>query len=167
MIAIIGVLSAVVLANFPAQAEKSKVSVALADIRELKSAILRYRIDTNRDAPPGYCDQSCSSTTDPFMNSLGVPGWSGPYYRMYDHAHPWGGQFGIVIDSDFDHDGTTEMYIVLNDDRPGTLIDDDDKGQVPQSAMKTIDRILDDGVLSTGKVLGNISALGELLVMVK
>ncbi len=164
VIAILGVLSSIVLMAVSDARENAKVVTAIRQVREATRAITTFRLDTRQD--PSNCIETCLSTTDPFLNSMGVSGWSGPYYRSYDQPHPWGGHVGVLFGYDFDNDGTSDLYVVLNDDRPGTATNDNG-GVIPNSALIKIDRAMDDGVLSTGQVFGNMTATGEMYVLIK
>jgi general secretion pathway protein G len=157
VIAIIGLLATIIFSSMNRSREQANAGKAIAEIRELTKLVLLYYDDTGEF--PATCRETCTAASDPFLNPLGIPGWSGPYFTMYNFTHPWKGQFGYQKGtypagvSDWDGDGTTDYGIVLNDDSPGSTNNND--GLVPGSALRRIDRVLDDGVLTTGLVRGN------------
>lgn len=160
VVAIIGILASVVVIALSPSREKGKVAAVVSQVREVQKSIYLYLLDTGEYPPTCLAGYSCSTDADdPFLRSLGVPGWNGPYLGLYNLSHPWKGQIGFENgDStnplDWDGDGTYDYCIFLNDDRPGTSASDNG-GQVPVSALEQIDAILDDGDLSTGNARGN------------
>jgi prepilin-type N-terminal cleavage/methylation domain-containing protein len=155
VIAVIGLLSAVILVSLTSAREKAAVADAANKIRQIYAAGALYYDDTGMYPPT--CDNVCDASTDPFLNSLGVAGWRGPYYTVHNLTHYWRGQFGW-INFDFDGDGQLDYGIRLNDDGPMTPGND---GLVPVSAMVAIDRLLDDGNLDTGNIRGNGAGFGD------
>ena len=151
VIAIIGVLASVSIASLSEAREKANVAKTIQDMRGIQTNISIYTNHTNSFPP--RCDAVCNSGTDPFLNSLGARGWNGPYQSVWDRAHPWGGSYSI---SQYDtyQDGSIEMIIVLDDDRPGTNYSDN-QGAVPLTALLAIDKIFDDGDLATGRFVGD------------
>ncbi|MBU1292516.1 prepilin-type N-terminal cleavage/methylation domain-containing protein [Patescibacteria group bacterium] len=165
VIAIIGILSSVVLASLNTAREKAKVANAVSQLRQFRNVVALYFTDTGQY--PAGCGLSCTASTDPYLNALGVPGWNGPYFAggVWNLEHPWGGHF--TIDSaDLTGDGQPEMYFFLDEDAPGTN-SSDNTGIIPLSALLAIDKTLDDGDLATGNLRGNglgfTSAVGELV----
>jgi type II secretion system protein G len=153
VIAIIGVLSSVVLASLNAARDKARISASVQQIHELRDAVAMYMADTGN--PPPDCGLDCTAATDPYLNSLGVSGWNGPYFPggVYGLKHPWGGHFTISY-MDVDEDGTPEVNFFLDEDAPGTD-SNDNSGPIPESALVALDKALDDGDLSTGIARGN------------
>lgn len=149
VIAIIGLLAAIVLASINRAREKAQVAKAVLEVKETVKLFSVFYDDTG--TYPAACGPLCVSGDDPFLNDLGVPGWKGPYGSLYDRAHPWGGHFGVTDAYDIDSDGILDQVIWLNDDRPGTG-DADNGGLIPTSALLGIDRIIDDGNLTTGNM---------------
>ncbi|HEV7121752.1 MAG TPA: type II secretion system protein [Candidatus Paceibacterota bacterium] len=165
VIAIIGVLSSIVLSSLVQVREKADVAKAVTEVRSLQTAIELYNTDVGTP-PVANCSLSaCTASNDPMLNSLGARGWAGPYSpHFYDFADPWGGQYSFhrVDDAgnpDWDGDGRRDYGIRMNDDRPGTN-SSDNGGPIPLSAAIAIDKILDDGNLSTGNVRGNGASFG-------
>ena len=160
VISIIGLLANIIVVTASSAREKARIAHTLVAIDEIKKSISIYLIDVGDYPPNCMVESSCSASTDPFLNSLGMPGWNGPYLGLWNLAHPWAGQIGFENGSlaqsptDWDGDGTYDYGIFLNDDRPGTSINDNG-GQVPSNVLQRIDEILDDGNLATGNVRGN------------
>jgi len=167
VIAIIGLLSTIVFVSLNSAREKARISKAVVQIREVVKAAALYLDDTIQYPP--NCRLDCTSDSDPFLNSLGVAGWSGPYYTIYNLTHPWGGHIGISK-ADYDGDSISELGIVLDDDRPGTN-SSDNQGAIPTESLQKIDSLLDDGDLATGSLRGDgqglNTAAGELVIIIK
>ncbi|MBU2158916.1 prepilin-type N-terminal cleavage/methylation domain-containing protein, partial [Patescibacteria group bacterium] len=130
VIAIIGILSSVVLASLNTAREKAKVANGVAQMREMKTIVYSYLLDTGQYPPD--CGLTCTSTTDPYLNSLGVAGWRGPYFSgVWNLKHPWGGHFTIGY-ADLTGDSVPETYFFLDEDAPGTN-SSDNSGVIPTS----------------------------------
>jgi type II secretion system protein G len=153
VIAIIGLLSSVVLASLNTARQKAKISESIEQLHELRNAVAMYVTDTG--VYPPKCDLDCTATTDPYINSLGVKGWNGPYFPggVWNLEHPWGGHFTIDY-QDITGDGKPEVYFFLDEDAPGTD-DNNNSAIIPLDAMTAIDKALDDGNLATGNLRGN------------
>ena len=158
VIAIIGLLSSVVLASVNRARESARVSRTAEDIRSIKNAFAAFSLDTN--ANPGRCriQNNCSVSTDPFLNDLGAIGWYGPYVSgaMYNRTHAWGGHMGIE-NHDYDSDGVVESFLVLDDDIPNGVGGND--GRIPSDSILELDEKIDDGNLSTGRFMTNVSGV--------
>lgn len=166
VIAIIGAISSIVLTSLQTARERGKVVGAVAQLRELRTVVSMYVTDT-RVFPPD-CGLTCTTTTDPYRNALGVSGWSGPYHPgVWNLTHPWGGHFSISV-GDVTGDGVADVYFFLDEDAPGTDTNNN-TGVIPTSALLAIDRMIDDGSLATGKARGDgqgyLSAPGELVMV--
>jgi prepilin-type N-terminal cleavage/methylation domain-containing protein len=166
-IAILSVLSQLAIVQTKNLINRAKVARAVSQLAVLQKEVANYVGDT-RQYPPS-CTPTCRPWTDPFMNSLGVAGWVGPYGRLHDKAHPWGGLLSVSV-GDFDADGIEDCLLLLDDDRPGTN-GSDNGGRIPSQWLQSMDKILDDGNLGEGAVrgdgLGFTSAVGELSVRCK
>lgn len=163
VIAIIGILSSVVLASLNTSREKARVANTLAQIRELQKAAILFFDDTGTF--PATCRLTCTAPTDEFLTNTGIPGWSGPYFTLWNFTHAWGGHLGYRA-IDWDGDGELDHAFILDDDAPGTN-SLDDSGAIPIEALQQIDNALDDGDLTTGNVLGNGCcghAVGEITI---
>ncbi|MEK7538950.1 MAG: prepilin-type N-terminal cleavage/methylation domain-containing protein [Patescibacteria group bacterium] len=165
VIAIIGLLAGIILAAISKAREKAQIAKTVIEVKELSKSVYQYYVDTGINP---QCAFPCSAINDPLMNSLGVSGWAGPYGVMYGKVHPWGGAFGPT--DDYDIDGGGNDYVVdLNDDRPG-MGGGDNGGRIPTNVLLEIDRILDDGDLSTGNArangldFGGGTVLGEMMI---
>jgi type II secretion system protein G len=165
VIAIIGILSSVVLVSLNSARERAKVANAVAQLRELRNVVAAYYIDTGQY--PADCGLTCTQSTDPYLNALGVAGWSGPYFSagVWNLSHPWGGHFSIAS-GDVTGDGIPDLYFFLDEDAPGTDANNN-QGVIPTASLQRIDQIIDDGNLSTGRARGDgnghASAAGELV----
>lgn len=165
VIAIVGILAGIVLASISKAREKAQVAKAVLEIREMQKQSVMFNDDTQQY--PGNCTETCVAGADPFLNSLGVSGWKGPYGSIYDKEHSWGGHMGVTSGYDIDGGGN-DFALVLNDDRPGTN-DFDNGGPIPLSSLLAIDAMIDDGDLATGYMVGNGAAgtaAGEAFIKV-
>ncbi|HEY1042210.1 MAG TPA: prepilin-type N-terminal cleavage/methylation domain-containing protein [Candidatus Paceibacterota bacterium] len=167
VIAIIGILSSVVLASLNTARERAKIANAVAQLRELRNVVAAYYADTGRY--PADCGLTCTQSTDPYLNALGVSGWAGPYFSggVWNLRHPWNGHFSIAS-ADVTGDGTPELYFFLDEDAPGTD-SNNNQGVISTESLQRIDQIIDDGNLATGKARGDgngfTSAVGELVFL--
>ncbi len=99
----------------------------------------------------------------------GVSNWKGPYIPggLWNRSHQWGGSINVES-ADVTGDSIAEYYVFLDEDAPNSACDNN-SGRIPLSAMQEIDKALDDGNLSTGKVRGNGggfgTAVGEILIV--
>lgn len=168
VISIIGLLSTVVFTSVNSARDTARVSHSAAQVREVLKAIALYIDDTGR-LPPN-CRIDCTQTADPFLNSLGIAGWRGPYIAtgIWNMKHGWGGHIGLHTDLDFTGDSIPDAAFVLDDDRPGTN-GSDNQGIIPAASLMRLDQLLDDGNLATGTVRGNglgfFGAAGELVIL--
>lgn len=166
IIAIVGILAGIVLTNVTKARERAQIAKVVLEVKEISKIIAKYYADTG--TYPATCGDVCTVLTDPFVVDLGVAGWEGPYGALYNNTHSWGGHFGITDGYDLDGDGVNDSVVVLNDDRPG-LGDSDNGGQIPRDVLLGIDKILDDGDLTTGNMRGDGSlptALGEGMIKI-
>ncbi len=168
VIAIISLLASIVLANIQSARERARVMHAIQTVQQVEKALALYILDTGGDPPPFTCRLTCTAATDPLFTNPGIPGWNGPYMRLYDLTHPWGGHVGINYRTfDFDGNGQLDIAIVLDDDAPGTGWADD-SGYIPLASLVQMDEMLDDGDLATGTVYGHgaaSTALGEMVII--
>lgn len=151
VVSIVGLLSSVVLASLSDARESARIAKAVQELKQIETMIVLYINDTNQ--LPQQCSASCGPDDDPFLNSLGVSGWNGPYQAIWDREHPWGGSYSIV-NYDFQGDGTIRTSIMLDDDASNTNTSDN-SGIIPVSLLLKIDQQIDDGDLSTGKFVGD------------
>ena len=163
-IAIIGILTSIlfVAINPSAQTQKAKVAKTVSEMKAVKHAVSMYVLDTLKFPPD--CRLNCTAATDPFLTNVGnVPGWRGPYIKdgLWNRKHAWGGHLG-VFRWDFTGDGKDELWLILDDDAPGTN-SSDNSGQVPVEALQAINDAVDtDTDLNGGEFFrGNSNPFAE------
>jgi len=97
VIAIIGVLAAIIVASTFRAVEKAKISRVVADVRAIKAAGYAYYADTGDWPKAG--EASYDRPYDPgdeygflyFTKPDGNAGWNGPYLEKPPGTTPWGG----------------------------------------------------------------------------
>ena len=151
-ISIVAILSGFILISInPArQIDNAKVAKSVSNMQLIKNAVAEYVVDTLQFPPD--CRLNCTVETDPMLNSLGVDGWNGPYLEggLWNRKHPWGGHLGI-FSWDFTEDGKDELWLILDDDAPGTD-SSDNSGGVPLWALQKINDSVDlDDDLNSGE----------------
>jgi prepilin-type N-terminal cleavage/methylation domain-containing protein len=157
VIAVIGIFASISIYGIKDSREKAKASESVREVKEIERAMAIYAVN-HRNQPPPDCDNLCA--TNPLGSNLATD--------LLTHAHPWGGHYSIYSTTDITGDGIRDVYIMWNDDAPQTG-HNDNSGPVPVSAMDRIDAMLDDGNLSTGRVVGNgaySTAANEMLYFV-
>src|SRR3989338_183608 len=89
VISIIAILVGFATVRYNTSIENTRVVSTVAEVKVVKDAISTYIATTG--VFPTNCRLTCTSATDPFINSLGVKGWAGPYLPtnkgMYNLAH--------------------------------------------------------------------------------
>jgi prepilin-type N-terminal cleavage/methylation domain-containing protein len=160
VISIIGILSSILLVTLQSARERARVAVAVLEINQLEKLVHVYFQDTGRFPPT--CDRECTAATDPFINSLNIPGWRGPYMPVWSLAHPWKGHINFYNEA-------RGPIISLDDDEPsGSQFSNG--GPVPFASILRIDQIFDDGNPNTGRVRTNLnpecSVAGEVCYFV-
>lgn len=172
--AIIGIVSGIVYASLGGAREEAKMAAAIKMAQQVDSAISLYYRDTGELPPPCNNSSGCDDTSDPLLNSLGVSGWNGPYHSgLADLKHGWGGHIGIVTNNCTGSGPYDEVYVLLDEDAPGAGTGDD-SAKIPSHILKKIDEKLDDGDLSSGRVIGDgkitsgcpTGARGEIVIRV-
>jgi len=100
VVAIIGILAGVVVANFTGKQKKAAINATRASIDAIRTAVDMYEVDTGRFPPS--------------LNSLvekdDAPNWSGPYIRGGIPMDQWGHPFKYTTDG--------ETYKVISDGPP-------------------------------------------------
>jgi len=76
VIAIIAILAAIIAPNAFRAIEKSKIARAAADLKNIKTAALTFRVDTGRWPDSAYIRTSSHNL---LSNLANIPGWDGPY----------------------------------------------------------------------------------------
>ncbi len=164
VIAIIGLMASVVLVSLTKARDRSKTAKTEILVNDLRQRLELYVSDTGQ-YPPNDCmvesdiTFTCNALNDPFLNSLGVPKWAGPYISQWEKNHPWGGHVGYEFGgddgtADGSGDGKPDYFIFLDDDKAGTVAANN-SGLVPVAELINIDKAIDDGNLATGDMRGN------------
>ena len=94
IVAIIGILVAIITPNMFRAIENSRVAAAISDYKMIKSAVLNHYADTAKwpdDADPGQ-DPNLMKNEDDFDN------WNGPYLTHWKAEHPWGEEYKYTKD---------------------------------------------------------------------
>jgi general secretion pathway protein G len=146
VIAVLGILAAVVAPNAFKAIEKAKIARAVSDFRTIKQAGLTIYIDVGLFPTEGAW---CAGPG--FMNISDVPAtyqslWKGPYLEKWSTNFPWGtcvsylrGEWGTCFD--FDGSANNDSYVHYYNTSSFT-----------STIKQKIDTILDDGNLTTGVV---------------
>jgi prepilin-type N-terminal cleavage/methylation domain-containing protein len=156
-IAIIGLLASVILASINVAREQAQIARITSVAVQIRNASTLY-IDDTGFTPPNCSTLNaanggnCVQNDDPFLNDLSVANWDGPYLKVWDNVHGWGGQLGIY--NWLNENGAMIYGIMFNDDRPGTS-PSDNGGPVPPLILQKLDETFDDGDLTTGRFRGN------------
>ena len=165
VIAIIGILSAVLLPNAFKQIEKSKCARTEEDIATIKTGALQHYADTsvwppsnwgddsgnelywsshpptNRDAGAGFIT-NVFQATDPKHDE-----WDGPYLDGWKR-NPWGILYYWDYNgADQNGDGIGEEHVVWIDNARGRPASNK---RIPYHSRLKIDRDIDDGDLTSG-----------------
>ncbi len=156
VIAIIIVLAAILLPYIINRVEESRISRMTGEIRSLKTAMLLYYNDLNV-FPNTWDDLVNNGPTD--------PRWKGPYIEritdsttaVWTEASPWKTNFRIIVqqsNTTFNFAGQASypfskavVLEVLNPTAGGS-------NTIPSSSLTKIDTELDDGVATTGLIVG-------------
>ena len=90
VIAIIGLLSAVVFGSLSESKDNAREVTALKEVRKISEAMFMFELDTTVriNCPAG------SNCTNSLINNPGVSGWDGPYLST-GPIHPWEGEIGV------------------------------------------------------------------------
>ncbi len=160
VIAIVGLLAAVLLPQVGGMVEKGRVSKALAQYDSLRTASVSYFSDVGAWPTRGVIDGAINQL---LTNGAAVVNWQGPYSdrpatRPSDgrFTHPWGGIMmlydvndGVGNDpTDFNGNGITpDRHVVLAQVLPGTPI--------PAFSLTAMDVQIDGSAGATGKVTQN------------
>ncbi|MBE3572851.1 MAG: hypothetical protein IMW95_07855 [Moorella humiferrea] len=164
VIAIIGVLAAIITPNAFRAIEKGKVSRAVADLRAIGSAAMAYYADVGdfpgskghhpgeplqNGSDPGFVRKPDSSwqTDNPNVGYGGnLAAWDGPYLEKWPSHHPWGDVYTWNYWRDYPLPGTGTTVSKAG------IVTLEDYGRIPRASLEAIDRLLDDGDLSRGYV---------------
>ena len=166
VIAIIGVLASILYLsiNPSKRIEEAKMAKVTQELLDIKNAVTFYVIDTGTF--PQECRLDCTEATDNLLTApAGVANWGGPYLKdgLWNKKHPWGGHIGLVL-YDSNGNGRPEVWVILDDDAPGTNAGDN-TGTIPHDILEKIDNNVDDGDLSSGNMfLGENANTGGIFV---
>ena len=90
VIAIIGLLSSVVLTSLNSARDKAKYARAKMDIKQLKIAMLAYKLDVGELPPPGDSCSACSNPPDGAWLTVITALVNGGYLSGRIDRDPWG-----------------------------------------------------------------------------
>jgi len=155
VIAIIGILSAVVIPKVMRGVDRARVSRVVSEARTIRNAAYAMYADTalwpgsnwSNDSPddplagaaPG--DGFVRPGSDPDMPST----WSGPYLEKWA-KNPWGGEYWWDYnENDQNGDGVGYEHVLWIDNAQGNA-----GKRIPLKMRLKIDETLDDGNLDTG-----------------
>lgn len=83
VVAILGILAAVVVVNFGGKGEAARIKATRASIAAIATAIDTYEVETGRYPP----------SLQSLVSNDGSPNWNGPYVRGGIPADAWGTTF--------------------------------------------------------------------------
>ena len=89
VVAIIGILVAIIAPNAFRAIENSRVAAAIGDYEVIKSAVLQHYADTGRWPR----DEKHGEDPNLMTNEDGAPNWNGPYLVAWKAEHPWGNKY--------------------------------------------------------------------------
>jgi len=120
VIAVIGILAAIIAPNAFKAIEKGKIAAAESDYKSIKTGSMSYYADTGQWPADGVTG---TTSPNPFMAApAGVSGWDGPYLEKFPARNPWGGAYTWNNDSaiDWTGDGTADAarYVTLSNVSP-------------------------------------------------
>ncbi|MDD5668714.1 MAG: prepilin-type N-terminal cleavage/methylation domain-containing protein [Candidatus Omnitrophica bacterium] len=149
VIAIIGVLAAIIAPNAFKVIEKAKIARVVSDLKAIKSAAMGYYSDTGRFPPNDDAYGAGLRGVDFVRNYSGVAAWDGPYLEKWPQLSLWAGSHGGSYQwqgawADFSGDGVADECVELNFGGSGFNAQD-----VNRIALM-VDRGLDDGNTGTG-----------------
>ncbi|MCL0107550.1 prepilin-type N-terminal cleavage/methylation domain-containing protein [Peptococcaceae bacterium] len=89
VIAVIGILAAIIAPNAFRAIENSKVAAAISDYKAIRTAVLNHYADTGR------WPKNARAGEDPNLmtNEDRAPNWNGPYLDHWKAKNPWGGDY--------------------------------------------------------------------------
>lgn len=169
VIAIIGVLAAILMPQIVNMVTKAKISQAISDFRAIEAAATRIFMDLavypeegNWGCGGAYGVRDTPTAGGVFTTRSTVPAaylarWQGPYLKKWPRAHPWGGDVSYLYQrcgNCFDNDGIgdNEAYVHFYDSAAFT-----------SDIRQQIDSVLDDGDITTGIVRNVRGGLAYLI----
>ena len=149
VIAIIGILAAIIAPNAFKAIEKAKISKVCGDLKSIKTAVGALYSDTGRwglpdntkiDNPYGQWWVRISES-QLVNNDENYAGWDGPYLESSISEHPWGGPYALWAE-DQDRGSQLDLGVIVEDH--GAAYD------IPPGTTLSIDRMIDDGDFHAG-----------------
>jgi type II secretion system protein G len=164
VVATLGILSAIAIPKMGSAITKAKAARTVATVKAIEAAIRHFNQDT------GTWPRQLAYSWNP--NDLltappNTPGWTGPYIGRW-HSTAWGGSIDLIRNLDCNGNGITEFLIYMNED--SSIINNDNAARIPMEGMMFIDKSMDNGDLSTGRIYGNgtcSSAIGEVVFVMQ
>ncbi len=123
VIAIIGILSSVVLANLRTAKEKARIAIAHADLKSIATGIVLLANDTSEWPGHNAVDVVDTGASGNEVWDLGSPeaglaqtdglyiDWNGPYIRAASTTDPWGNNY--FFDSDYNIGTSTDIWVTV------------------------------------------------------
>jgi general secretion pathway protein G len=90
VVAILGILAGVVVANFAGKQKRAMIQATRASIDAIRTAVDMYEVDTGRFPP----------SLTALVDNDGAPNWNGPYIKGGVPADAWGTPFGYTQSED-------------------------------------------------------------------
>jgi general secretion pathway protein G len=172
VIAIIAVLAAIIAPNAFRAIEKAKISSLESDVKTFKSVLYAYYVDTGAWPKGIATDPACmgcfiygSEPSAPYLmeNTENVFGWDGPYIEKMKLS-PWGTWYTFANEQTAG--GNSHGCNPPGIDITLHINDDPNSRMLPRESMLKIDRDIDDGNLTTGKVVESNLEVGQLVISV-
>ena len=156
VIAVIGILAAIIAPNAFKAIEKGKLAKVESDSKAIKTAAFAMYADTGMWPGSNWADE----TNDPLEgaaqgegfvfqgNNPNMPaGWNGPYIEIWGR-NPWGGMYWWDYnDGDQNGDGIGKEHVLWVDNGNGNA-----GKRIPLASRTKIDEHLDDGNLHAGTI---------------
>ncbi len=152
VIAVIGILAAIVAPNAFRVIEKSKISKALADFKAIKAA--SYALYTDTGNWPHGGDSNVQVRNSDLMNNVSSwVGWDGPYLDSFRGMTPWRGTYFFTTNAQLGQGAYYELSLEYED----YCFPSGPNGgcRMPASSAAKIDTMVDDGNLSSGEFRGS------------
>lgn len=157
VIAIISVLAAIIVPNAFRSIEKAKISHAVQDAQNIKTAAYAMYADTGLFPGSNWADDAATDSLAPAAQGEGFvfkgnnaaisDAWNGPYLEKWTH-NPWGGWYWWDYNNlDQNGDGIGHEHVLWIDNGQGNA-----GKRIPLASRIKIDQVLDDGDLHAGRV---------------
>lgn len=161
VIAIIGILSAMMIPKVMTGIDKSRVAAIVTDTRNIRNAAYAMYADTGLWPGSNWSDDSTANGGgDPLAqaqpgegftyrgNNPNMPStWAGPYLEVW-HPNPWGGWYWWDFNlADQNNDGIGYEHVLWLDNSYGNT-----GHRIPLNMRTKIDTTLDDGILGAGMI---------------